>query len=102
MRIYGQGGVYDPEVIEILDFHTTNFWFSLEEQNILGLLPGDPGAAQMCTAETLKPKCRMEELHDVHSLCLGEGLGFDFLPQSLCDEHVCMACCLCLHNFSNM
>ena len=67
MRIYGQGGVYDPEVIEILDFHTTNFWFSIEKKKKVGLLPGDPGAARMCTAETLKPGCRMEELHDVHS-----------------------------------
>ena len=61
---FGQGGVYDPDVIKVLDFHTTNFWFTLEEQKELGLLPGDPGKVRMCTAETMKPGCRMETLND--------------------------------------
>ena len=63
---FGQGGKFDPEVIKMLDFHTTNFWFSILKQTELGLLPGDPGKARMCTAELFNPGCRMEALHDVH------------------------------------
>ena len=62
---FGQGGVYDPDLIEVLDCHTTNFWFTREEQKELGLLPGDRGKARMCPAETLKPGCRIMSIDDV-------------------------------------
>ena len=42
-----------------LNDNTRDFWFSDDEPIKLGMQPGTPSAAHMCTAETMRPGCRM-------------------------------------------
>ena len=58
-HIFGLGGSYDPIVLNRLNEGTRDFWFSRTEQAALGMHPGTPSAAHMCTAETFFSGCRM-------------------------------------------
>ena len=46
---FGGDGVFDPIVLDSLNAKTRDFWFSDDEQIKLGMQPGTPSAAHMCT-----------------------------------------------------
>ena len=56
---FGYDGVWDPTVITFLNDNTRDFWFSHDELIKLGIEPGAPKVAHLCTAETMRPGCRM-------------------------------------------